>query len=241
MQPEGWEITLIVAGHQPNYLPWLGFFDKMLNSDVLIIEDNIQYEKRGFTNRNKIKVQNQSVWFTVPVEHAGDRQLINQVRISNKAESDWKRRHWLNLKYHYCNAPSWGKYSDFFEETYSKDWTLLIDLNMHLIKGIMGFLGIDTPLIMASSIGVSGKKSELVLAQCKAVGANVHLAGTGAREYLDVKRFEEEGIKVVFQDFQHPIYQQPHGEFIPNLSVVDYLFCVGGAPAPWIQQKITLA
>ena len=81
---------------------------------------------------------------------------------------------------------------------------------------------------MASSLNACGKKSELVLSQCKALGADVHLAGNGAREYLDINRFEQEGVKVVFQDFKHPTYPQLNGEFTPNLSIVDYLFCADG-------------
>ena len=105
---------------------------------------------------------------------------------------------------------------------------MLIDLNMHLIKGIMRFLDIDKPLIMASSLGAKGKKSELIISQCKAIGANVQLAGKGGKKYIDNKRFEEEGIKLVFQEFKHPIYNQTCEGFVPNLSVVDYLFCTGG-------------
>lgn len=221
--------NLKVAGHQPNYLPWLGFFDKMSRSDVFIIEDNVQFEQQGFTNRNRIKTTHGARWFTVPKEHVGRPTLINEVRIANKTEPDWAKRHWLTLKCNYGGAPFWKKYCDFFEDTYKREWVMLIDLNMHLIKEMMRFFGIDRPLKMASSLGVSGRKSELVLAQCKAVGATEQLAGIGARDYLDVKRFEEEGIKLIFQDFQHPVYPQLHGgNFLPNLSAIDYLFCVGG-------------
>jgi hypothetical protein len=219
---------MIAAGHQPNYLPWLGFFDKMLHSDVFIIEDNVQYEQQGFTNRNKIKTPNGVKWLTVPVEHTGQSLPINKVRIAKNAEPDWAKRHWLSLKHHYNKAPFWSEYCVFFEETYSQEWTLLVDLNMHLIKGLMGFLKIETPLVLASSLGVTGEKSELVLAQCKALGATVQLSGSGARDYLNVKLFEKEGIKVVFQDFKYPEYNQVYGDFVPNLSVVDYLFCTGG-------------
>jgi hypothetical protein len=220
---------MIMSGHQPNYLPWLGFFDKMRQSDIFVIEDNVQFEHKGFTNRNKIKIQKTSKWLTVPVENAEKRLLINQVKIAPEWRQFWGKKHWLNLKYHYSSAPNWEQYSGFFKETYAKNWELLIDLNIHLLKGIMMFLRINTPLIMASSLNVTGKKGDLVLAQCKAVGADTHLAGKGARCFIDVKKFEQEGIKVVFQDFQCPIYNQLNGEFIPNLSVVDYLFCNGGA------------
>jgi hypothetical protein len=221
---------LIVAGHQPNYLPWLGFFDKMRRCDVFIIEDNIQFETRGFINRNKVKVHtstaNNVMWLTVPIKHAGRRQLINEVQISN-LDSDWAKRHWLTLKYNYSKAPFWNKYCGFFEQTFNRNWSSLLDLNMNLIQGLMNFLNIKTPLVMASSLNVSKKKSELVLAQCIALGGTVQLSGDGAREYLDVKSFEEAGIEVVFQDFHYPKYEQVFGEFIPNLSVVDYLFCTG--------------
>jgi len=223
-----WRTKLIASGHQPNYLPWLGFFDKMVQCDVFIIEDIVQFEQQGFQNRNRVKTFHGVKWLTVPIEHVGKSLSINEIKIANNAESDWAKRHWLTLEYNYCKAPFWDKYSDFFEQTYSQKWTMLIDLNMYLIRGLMQFLKVEKPLVMASSLGVSGKGSELVLAQCKALGAKVHLAGIGGRDYLNLQRFEEEGIKVIFQDFQHPVYPQLHGEFVPNLSVVDYLFCTGG-------------
>jgi hypothetical protein len=218
---------LVTAGHQPNYLPWLGFFDKMAKCDIFIIEDNLLYEHNGYVNRNRIKTAQGAKWLTVPVKHAGHQLPINQVKIANTGESDWATRHWLTLKHNYIKAPYWNKYKDFFEETYSRRWDLLINLNMHLIWGLMRFLNVETPLVMASNIEACGKKSDLILSQCKAVNADVQLSGTGARNYLQVDRFEEDGIKVVFQDFKYPQYLQLQGGFIPNLSVVDYLFCTG--------------
>lgn len=219
---------MIVAGHQPNYLPWLGFFDKMLQCDVFIIEDCVQFERQGFQNRNRIKTFQGVKWLTVPVEHVGKSPLINEVMVANKAKPDWTRQHWLMLKHNYSRAPFWKKYRGFFEKTYSQKWTRLIDLNMHLIRGLMSFLKIDKPLVMASSLSVSGQKSELVLAQCKALGATTLLSGVGARSYLNLQRFEQQGIKVIFQNFQHPVYPQLAGKFVPDLSAVDYLFWTGG-------------
>jgi hypothetical protein len=219
---------MIVAGHQPNYLPWLGFFDKMRRSDVFIIEDDVQFERQGFTSRNRIMTADGVRWITVPIEHANKPLLVNEVKVANKAEPDWKQRHYLTLKHNYCKAPYWSEFADFFEETYQKDWSMLIDLNIHLIKGVMGFLKIETPLMLSSSIGAKGKKTELIIAQCKKVGAEVQLAGNGCKDYIDKSRFEQEGIKLVFQEFSHPRYTQTCAGFVPNLSVVDYLFCTGG-------------
>jgi len=228
-----------VSGHQPHYLPWLGFFDKMLLCDVFIIEDNVQFEEQGFQNRTKIKTSNGARWLTVPIMHVGKSLPINEVTIANEAQLDWAKNHWLALKFNYSRAPYWKKYSGFFERTYSQRWMKLIDLNMHIIKGLMEFLNLEKkPLMMASSLGASGKKSELVLAQCKALGATTLLSGAGARAYLDLQRFEDQGIRVVFQDFKYPVYPQLAGEFTPNLSAVDYLFWVG--EKPWRSEDMTL-
>ena len=175
---------MIVAGHQPNYLPWLGFFDKIRRCDVFIIEDNVQYERQGFTNRNRIKTPYGAKWLTVPVEHVGGPLLINEVKISKKAEPDWAKRHWFSLMHHYSRAPFWKDYCGFFEQTYAKEWGMLFDLNLYLIRGIMGILDIDTPLIMASSLGVFEGKSEAVLAKCKKVGADTLLWGRGGETIL---------------------------------------------------------
>lgn len=218
---------MIAAGHQPNYLPWLGFFDKMSKCNVFIIEDNVQYEQQGFQNRNKVKTFMGVKWLTVPVEHEGKPVRMDEVKVANKAEKNWASRHWLTVKYNYCKAPYWSDYADFFEQTYSQMWDRLIDLNMHMIYGVKKFLKIETPIVLASSLNVSGKKSDFVLEQCKTLGATTHLSGTGGRDYLDLESFSRAGIKVVFQDFRHPVYQQLHGDFVPDLSAVDYLFCTG--------------
>ena len=218
---------MIVAGHQPNYLPYLGFFDKMRRSDVFIIEDKVQFERQGFTNRNRILTLDGVRWLTVPVEHANKPLPINEVQIANHGKPSWGRKHWLTLKHSYCKTPFWNDYEDFFKETYESEWNRLIDLNMHLIKGIMGFFKIDKPLVMSSTLAAKGKKTELIVAQCREVGAEVQLAGNGCKNYIEQDLFNDQGIKLVFQDFVQPVYPQNCTRFIPNLSVVDYLFCVG--------------
>jgi len=125
-------------------------------------------------------------------------------------------------------SPYWNEFCDFFEVAFDKKWNKLIDLNLHLIKGVMEFLNIEKELVKASSLNVSGKKNDLIIAQCKALGAKTYLSGVGARTYLDIKKLEREEIKVVFQEFEYPTYPQLWGEFVPNLSVVDFLFCAGG-------------
>jgi hypothetical protein len=162
------------------------------------------------------------------VEHVGKMLPIRQVRIAKRLESEWGLKHWRILELNYKKASHWKRYCDFFEQAYRQKWESLMDLNLHLIRGVMSFLSINTSLVMASSLNVSGKASELILAQCKSVGADVYLSGPGGQNYLDIPLLETDGIKVIFQEFYYPVYTQLYGDFVPNLSIVDYLFCHGG-------------
>jgi hypothetical protein len=101
---------------------------------------------------------------------------------------------------------------------------------MHLIQGIMGFLRIERPLILSSSLSARGQKTDLIVAQCKEIGADVQLAGNGSKSYIDKNSFEQQGIRLVFQDFCHPVYTQSKGQFTANLSAIDYLFHNGAKP-----------
>ncbi len=231
-------MTMITSGHQPNYLPYLGFFDKMAQCDIFVIQDDVQYERHDFQNRNQIKTVKGATWLSVPIEHVGETLPFKEIRIAKRLESEWGLHHWRVIELNYERAPYWKQYYDFFEQAYSQKWESLMDLNLYLIKGIMKFLRIKTNLVMASSLNASGKSSNMILAQCKSVGADVYLSGIGGRVYLDMSLFEKAGIKVVFQDFHYPVYNQLHGPFVPNLSVIDYLFCHGGED--WAPQKVIL-
>ena len=215
-----------VTIHQPYYLPWLGLFEKILKSDIFVFLDNVTYSKNGYANRNRIKTPEGSQWLTIPIVQKGiSRTPINKVKISNAV--DWRRKHWNSIKFNYGGAPHFKKYGSFFEELYRLQWVLLADLNKFLIKTICIFLGIHGTFVDASELGVKGSKSELLVNICEALDADTYFSGRAGRDYLDCQRFEQRGIKVVFQDFQPAVYPQLFGEFIPNLSVIDYLFNVG--------------
>jgi hypothetical protein len=132
------------------------------------------------------------------------------------------------MKYNYSKAPFWLTYQSFFEQSFRLEWEKFVDLSMNFIDGIKSFLNIKTPLILASTLKASGTKSDLIIAQCKELGASTYLSGIGAKNYLEVKKFEEQGIRVVFQNFEHPVHHQLYGNFVPNLSAIDYLFNTGG-------------
>ncbi|MFB0564869.1 MAG: WbqC family protein [Candidatus Aminicenantaceae bacterium] len=217
----------IVAIHQPNYLPWAGYFYKILKCDTFVFLDNVQYEKSSFINRNRIKTSQGAAWLTVDVitkNRFG--QFINEVEINNRVS--WAKKHWRSISQNYSKAPNFDAYRDFFENTYQRNWEKLVDLNKYLIVAICEIIGIkDTTILDASELDVQGKGTELLINTSKAVNADVYLSGFGGAKYMEEDAFNNAGIKLKYYDFKHPVYTQLFGEFIPNLSIIDLLFNEG--------------
>lgn len=222
-----------VAVHQPQYLPWLGYFDKMDQADCFVILDQVQFKKNEWQNRNRIKTAAGWQWLTVPVLHRFP-QRISEVKVNNAAP--WSRKHLGALVSNYSGTPFFDVHRPFFEEIYARDWTLLLDLNLATLSYLAQVLGIRTKLHLASSLPERGEATDRLVAICQALGADTYLSGAGAREYLDVQRFEEAGIRVVFQAFQCPLYPQRFGAFEPNLSLVDLMFNCGEASLQVLRQ-----
>lgn len=218
---------MILAGHQPNYLPYLGFFHKIYHCDFFVIVDNVQFVKRGtfgWMNRNKIKTRSGPLWLTVPVLVKGKfDQLIQETRIND--ELPWARKHWKSLMTNYSKTPFFKKYADFFEETLMhQKWNLFSDLSTTVILYLMEAFGIKKPVKKSSELEAQGKGDELILDLCKKTGADAYLHGKHGKDYIDQTKFDQNHIRCLYQDFDHPIYKQQFGEFIPNLSAVDLLF-----------------
>lgn len=221
---------MILSVHQPQYLPWLGYFDKICKSDAFIFLDCVQYKHREFQNRNKIRLQDGWIWLTVPVVYKGhSREGLGQILIDNGP--DWQRKHWGSLKSAYSSAPFFKEHSAFFEGVYSKKWERLADLNIHTIKYILEYLKIDTPLYYESQIGTSLEATDRILELCKKVGADTYLSGSGGKGYLEEEKFERSGIKLEYQHFVHPCYRQQFmkdsDNFMPYMSIIDLLFNEG--------------
>jgi len=217
---------VIVAIHQPNYIPYYGYFHKIRQCDVFVFLDNVKYTKNGFINRNRIKTPKNVSWLTVPVQGEG---LINteirEVKISNA--TDWQERHWNTLKFNYGKAKHFSEYQESFKEVYNKKWIYLADLNKFLVKEICSLLVIKGEFIDASGLNVSGNKTDLIINICDALGADTYLSGQGAKGYLEEDKFRLHGIDLRYQKFEHPIYKQLFGEFTPNLSIIDMMFNEG--------------
>ena len=214
-----------VAIHQPQYLPWLGYLDKLDRSDVFVLLDTVQFKKNEWQNRNRIRTAQGWQYLTVPVLHEFT-QRLDQVRINS--QSDWQRKHMQALETHYGKAPHYRRYEPVFRELYALDWERLTPLNEAVLAVLTDAFGIRTPIVKASQYEAREEQTGRLVDLCKAVKADCYLAGAGGRGYMSLKEFEEAGIAVEFQDFASPEYAQVYRPFVAGLSAVDLLFNCGG-------------
>lgn len=215
---------MIIGILQPGYLPWLGFFEQMHRSDVFVIYDDVQYDKEGWRNRNRIKNVNGIQWLTVPVYIKFENHpLINEIKIDNTA--NWRKKHLYSIKQNYSKAPFFRKYISIFEEAYAKEWEHLIDIDMYFIVKLASCLGMgNKKMLRSSTLNIKGDRIGRLIKICKLFCADVFYEGVSGNNYIDEKYFMEEGIKVEYQNYKHPVYHQLYGDFIPYLSVVDLIF-----------------
>lgn len=223
---------MIVAAHQPNFMPWLGFFDKMRRADVFVIVDHVQFERQNYQNRTRIKADEGVRWLTMPVRQLSQNETILEKKLAEATSGrhDWRRKLRLTLEQSYARTPHFKAYAPPFLEAIAAAGDSLVELNIRLIELAKRALGIETVLARSSTLGIVGAKSEMVLSLCKAVKADAYLAGDGgSRQYLDQEAFAAAGVRVIWQDFEHPVYLQEPSRwpFAPGLSVLDLLFNCG--------------
>lgn len=213
---------MIVAVHQPQYMPWLGYFDKIDRADVFVLLDNVQFKKNEWQNRNKIKTAQGWQWLTVPVRYKYP-QLINEVKIN--ATVKWQHQHRQSILSNYRKAPYYDYLEKILEEIFSSHWEMISQLNITVVQRLAALLGIDTPMYVASQIGdLPNDPDERLIAIAKYFGADTYMAGTGGSRYMDLKKYENNDQKVIFQEYKHPVYDQLFGKFEPYMSVVDLIF-----------------
>jgi hypothetical protein len=213
----------IVTAHQPAYLPWLGFFHKIALGDTAVILDDVQFEKNSFTNRNRIKGPNGAFWLTVPVGLKGHMgKTIREIGIDNS--SLWAQKHLKAIEMNYGKAPYYRKYASFFRECYSMRWERLVDVNDFMLRWFLDQLNIRTQISKMSDLNLRGRKADLIADICSVSHADAFVFGACGRDYADIGRFDKRDVGFYFQDYRSPEYQQLHGAFVSNLSVVDLLF-----------------
>ncbi len=209
---------------QPGYLPWLGFFEQMRAADTFVLYDDVQFDKHGWRNRNRIKCSQGLQWLTVPVRQHG-KPRIADVEVDETKQ--WARKHVATIRQCYAGAAHLEPFATELEGVLSRSWRLLVDLDESVTALLAGWLNIRTPITRSSTLNVSGDRNERLMALCRHFGAGRYRTGEAARAYLDVGMFEREGIEVEWQNLEHPIYPQLHGDFVSHLSALDLILNCG--------------
>jgi hypothetical protein len=239
-----------IAIAQPTYLPWLGYFDLLDQADQFVFLDSVQFEKRSWQQRNRIKTPNGLQWLTVPVMSRGKReQRIAEVEIG---EEFW-RDHFRSIEMNYRRAPFFDRYygavSDLMRSAASS--SNLAALTISLLGWFAKVMDIRTPTLRSSELPVQGKRTELLAEICESLGATTYLSALGSAEYLvnELPVMTERGIEVVFQHYEHPVYNQLFPPFQPYASALDLLFNEGenalaiirsGRRPPFLPQEVML-
>jgi hypothetical protein len=209
---------------QPGYLPWLGFFDQMQSADVFVLYDDVQFDKHGWRNRNRIKCARGLQWLTVPVRQHGKPRIAD---VEVDATKTWARKHIASIRQCYAGAPHLEPYVTQLESVLTQPWRLLVDLDEAVIALLAGWLELDTTMARSSEIAPAGDRNERLVALCRHFGADRYRSGAAARAYVNVELFEREGIEVEWQNLDHPVYPQLHGEFVSHLSALDLILNCG--------------
>ncbi len=220
---------------QPTYLPWLGYFDLIDQADVFVFLDSVQFDKRSWQQRNRIKSPQGELLLTVPVLSKGryDQKICD---VELDLTQNFQETHLKAIKYNYSKAVNFKKYIDSFEEVFLRERRLLADLNIDLIMWLKDILGIKAEVLRSSSLSVNGKKAELLVDICKAVGAGRYLSPLGAKDYIDgTDVFPKNGIDLAYHNFIHPVYRQLYGAFFSHLTVIDLLFNEGAQSLSIVQ------
>ena len=218
-------MSKVIAIHQPQYLPWLQLIDKADHADVFIYLDDVQYQRGGLQNRNRIKTRHGSRMLTVPIK-ANLNSQINEVRI---ADTNWNRKHVDTIQQSYARAPYIEWFKDGLRPLLERPWTFLVDLNRAVTTWLFEQFDVDCEYLLSSDLGCEGKLEELVINLCVAAGGDVYLSGQGARSYQNAMSFHRRGILLQYQSYSLPTYPQLHSEigFISGLSALDLLLNTG--------------
>jgi hypothetical protein len=218
----------LVAVHQPAYLPWLGYLDKMAKADVFVVMDDLPFDPNDFQHRNRLKLDDGAAWLGVPIARDGDATRICDMTIDNG--TDWQLQTWRALETHYQHAPHFHTYADELFDVYSRPWHLLVDLDLHMLDLARRWLGIRVPILRASTFELAGTMTERLIQLCHALDARAYLSGTGhSLKYLDAERMGRAGLGVIWQHFEHPVYPQryPDVGFVSRLGFLDMMFNCG--------------
>ena len=221
---------------QPSYIPWRGYFDLIHKADTFVFYDDVQYDDRGWRNRNRVKSPFGTQWITVPVFSKGAQvRQIPICQISVNWDRDWASTHLKTLRQSYGKAPFFKQYEPMLSEWYAARPELLADFTIETTIRLARELGIHhTRFMRSSSMGVGGDKTDRLLNVLKAIGATHYISGPSAKAYLEEDKLAAEGISVEWMVYDYPAYPQLHPPYDPYVSTLDLLFMTGPEAGTYI-------
>ena len=216
-----------VAAHQPNYIPWLGYFAKLASADIFVFLDDVQLPQgRSYVHRSRIHAHPDGAWLSAPIRRE-ERQLIKDVRF---AEADWRRKHQATLFHTYRKAPFFEPAMALVETIYGVETDSLARFNMNAVTAVAGYLGLSCRFELSSAFGVSRSSDDRLIDLVKAVGGDTYISGAGGQNYQHPEKFDAAGIRLCVRAYQpRPYAQHQEGGFVPGLTVLDALFNLGPA------------
>lgn len=214
-----------IAIIQSSYIPWKGYFDIINDVDIFVFLEDVQYTKRDWRNRNKLKTPGGIKWLSVPVI-GSTRQIIHETKIDYS--QDWRERHKKTIHHSYASAEHYDSYKDDILAIYNDKYDTISELNIYAVKKIAEILGIETKFVSSKDLNTSGTKDDKLIAICQKLGANHYLSGPAAKDYIVEAKFERAGIELEYKDYSgYPEYKQLWGEFTCYVSVIDLIFNCG--------------
>ena len=226
---------------QPSYIPWRGYFDQIRRADIFIFYDDVQYDKRGWRNRNQIKTSHGKQWLTIPVYSRGaqkDNIPIHQIRIVwDKA---WNAEHLKSLKYSYGKAPYFEKYLPLLDAFYGRHDEMLADFTIEFTIALARELGIlHTRFMRSSALGATGQKTSRLISILEKVGATHYISGPSAQDYVEAGKFSASSITLEYMNYDYPEYTQLYPPYDPYVSILDLLFMTGPAAMQYFDRGKT--
>ena len=222
----GKEKTIVI--HQPDFMPYLGFFDRLLHADTYVVLETAQYvngTSRSWMNRDKIKTEKGEQWITVCVKKAPRETQIKDILLLD--DGRWQKNNLGLLHQNYRKAQYYREIMPYVEKLYHGSYVYFWEFSFASIKMLIELFGIEIEIIFSSDLDPQGKNNDMIVDIMKKLGASIYLSGTGAADYYDPSVYEKAGIEVIWQKFTHPVYPQQFGGFIPYLSSIDLLFNCG--------------
>lgn len=219
---------MIVSIHQPNYLPYLGYFNKINDSDIFVIYDTAQYVKNGFDNKNKIRTKDGFMYLTIPLRSSDCyKRRFSDVKLPENC--NWQSKHWKAIHANYAVSEYYNDYASYLEKIYNSKWKMLVEISEAIIRFMIKELSIDVQIIKASELQIDTelKSTDKLIQILKQVSATKYISGPSGKNYMETGKFKENNIELIYQDFTIQEYKQRYPGFIGGLSAIDLLFNQG--------------